>query len=315
LAAGSASLGLRLATLHDGTTFGGTVAYFNLTTSSGPALYRIDSSSLTLTQVHQGTIGLVGVPDKNNLYFTDVTSPSVTVFYQVPLAGGTPMAIYSAPYTSGLSSYLLLGTNDSVLAFQFLTTIGSPIGTTTNFFYTIPIGVTSATATTLGGPYVGNVTAVVASPKLGDFAGTVIFVDIINKLAGQQTPYSSVALPLSGTTNATPLANSSYPPMGPTRILQVTGITDVGGGQGGGTVSNIDLNTLQGTVLTTVGGQPYVIPTGYVPGPVSLGSNFVGGQLVPFPGTTTPPSIGLAGDLSKNFILPINLPNTNVSIF
>jgi hypothetical protein len=102
--------------------------------------------------------------------------------------------------------------------------------------------------------------------------------------------------------------------MGPTRIVQVTGITDVDGGQGGGTLSNIDLNTLQGTILTTTGGQPYVIPAGYVPGPVSLGSNFVGGQLVPFPGTTGP-SIGLAGDLSNNFILPINLPNTNVSIF
>jgi len=316
LATGSASLGLRLATLTDGTTFGGTVAYFNVTTSSGPALYRIDSSSLTLSQVHQGVLGLVAVPDKNNLYFTDVTSLSTTVFYQVPLAGGTPTAIYSAPYTSGLSSYLLLGTDDSVLAFQFLTTIGSPIGTTTNFFYSIPIGTTSTTATTLGGPYVGNVTAVVASPKLADFAGTVIFVDIINKLAGtpQQTAYSSVALPLSGTTNTTPLANSSYPPMGPTRIVQVTGITDVDGGQGGGTLSNIDLNTLQGTILTTTGGQPYVIPAGYVPGPVSLGSNFVGGQLVPFPGTTGP-SIGLAGDLSNNFILPINLPNTNVSIF
>jgi hypothetical protein len=316
LATGSASLGLRLATLTDGTTFGGTVAYFNVTTSSGPALYRIDSSSLTLSQVHQGVLGLVAVPDKNNLYFTDVTSLSTTVFYQVPLAGGTPTAIYSAPYTSGLSSYLLLGTDDSVLAFQFLTTIGSPIGTTTNFFYSIPIGTTSTTATTLGGPYVGNVTAVVASPKLADFAGTVIFVDIINKLAGtpQQTAYSSVALPLSGTTNTTPLANSSYPPMGPTRIVQVTGITDVDGGQGGGTLSNIDLNTLQGTILTTTGGQPYVIPAGYVPGPVSFGSNFVGGQLVPFPGTTGP-SIGLAGDLSNNFILPINLPNTNVSIF
>jgi predicted SpoU family rRNA methylase len=316
LATGSASLGLRLATLTDGTTFGGTVAYFNVTTSSGPALYRIDSSSLTLSQVHQGVLGLVAVPDKNNLYFTDVTSLSTTVFYQVPLTGGTPTAIYSAPYTSGLSSYLLLGTDDSVLAFQFLTTIGSPIGTTTNFFYSIPIGTTSTTATTLGGPYVGNVTAVVASPKLADFAGTVIFVDIINKLAGtpQQTAYSSVALPLSGTTNTTPLANSSYPPMGPTRIVQVTGITDVDGGQGGGTLSNIDLNTLQGTILTTTGGQPYVIPAGYVPGPVSLGSNFVGGQLVPFPGTTGP-SIGLAGDLSNNFILPINLPNTNVSIF
>jgi len=135
LATGSASLGLRLATLTDGTTFGGTVAYFNVTTSSGPALYRIDSSSLTLSQVHQGVLGLVAVPDKNNLYFTDVTSLSTTVFYQVPLAGGTPTAIYSAPYTSGLSSYLLLGTDDSVLAFQFLTTIGSPIGTTTNFFF------------------------------------------------------------------------------------------------------------------------------------------------------------------------------------
>ena len=316
LATGSASLGLRLATLTDGTTFGGTVAYFNVTTSSGPALYRIDSSSLTLSQVHQGVLGLVAVPDKNNLYFTDVTSLSTTVFYQVPLAGGTPTAIYSAPYASGLSSYLLLGTDDSVLAFQFLTTIGSPIGTTTNFFYTIPIGTTSTTATTLGGPYVGNVTAVAASPKLADFAGTVIFVDIINKVAGtpQQTAYSSVALPLRGTTNTTPLANSSYPPMGPTRIVQVTGIIDVGGGQGGGTLSNIDLNTLQGTILTTTGGQSYVIPAGYVPGPVSLGSNFVGGQLVPFPGTTGP-SIGLAGDLSNNFILPINLPNTNVSIF
>jgi hypothetical protein len=316
----SSSFGLRLATLNDGTTFGGTVAYLNLTTSSGPALYRIDSSSLALTQVHQGVIGLVGVPDKNNFYFTDVTSGSVTVFYQVPLSGGTPLAIYSAPYTTGLSSYLLLGTNDSVLAFQFLTALGSPAGTTTNFFYTIPIGVASTTATTLGGPYVGNVTAFVASPTLGDFRGTVILVDIINKLAGipQQTAYSSVALPLSGTsTNPTPLANSSYPPMGPTTVVQVTGITDVSGGQGGGTFSNINLSTLQGTVLTTTGGQPYVIPAGYVPGLVALGNNALLGNLIPFPGTPSAatPELGLVGDLSKNFVLTINLTNTNVTFF
>jgi predicted SpoU family rRNA methylase len=315
LATGSSSLGLRLATLTDGTTFGGTVAYINLTNSSGPALYRIDSSSLTLSQVHQGVIGLVAVPDRNNLYFTDVTSASTTVFYQVPLIGGTPMAIYSAPYISGLSSYLLLGTDTSVLAFQFLNAVGSPFGTTTNFFYTIPIGVASTTATTLGGPYVGNVTAFVASPRLGDSSGTVIFVDIINKLAGQQTSYSSVALPLSGTsTNSTPLANSAYPPLGPTTIVQVTDIADVSGGQGGGTLSNIDLSTLQGTVLTTTGGQPYVIPTGYVPSLAALGSNFAAGELSPFLGISAP-SIGFAVDLAKNFILPINLPNTNVTIF
>jgi len=316
----SSSFGLRLATLSDGTTFGATVAYFNLTTSSGPALYRIDSSSLTLTQVHQGVIGSVAVPDKNNLYFTDVTSSSVTVFYQVPLSGGTPMAIYSAPYISGLSSYLLLGTDDSVLAFQFLNAVGSPFGTTTNFFYSVPIGVASTSATTLGGPYVGNVTAFVASPILGDFAGTVIFVDIINKLAGmpQQTAYSSVALPLSGTSaNPTPLANSSYPPMGPTTIVQVTGITDVGGGQGGSTLSQINLSTLQGTVLTTSGGQPYVIPAGYVPGLVAFANNVLVGNLVPFAGTTSAatPEIGIIGDLSKNFVLPIHLTNTNITIF
>lgn len=310
--------GLRLASLNDGTTFGGTVAYFNMTTAAGPALYRIDSSSLTLTQVHQGIIGATAVPDRNNLYFTDVTSSTTTVFYQVPLTGGTPMVLYHGAYNAGLSTYLLLGSDDSVLAFQFETTIGSPAGTTTDFFYTIPLGVTSTSTTTIGGPYVGNVNGFVAAPPASSPVGSVIFVTILNRLNPSQTsPYSSVALPFSGTTNTTPLANSAYPTLSPNAVVQITGITDMGGGQGGGTMSQINLSTLQGTPVTTTGGGPYVVPAGYVPGLILLGSNTMPGNLVPFPGDTPSgsPQIGIIGDLSKNFVFSISLTNTSVTPF
>lgn len=315
----SSFLGLRTVSLNDGTTFGGTAIYFNATTASGPALYRIDSSALTLTQVHQGVVGDLPAVDNNNLYFTDVTSSTTTVFYQVALAGGMPMVMYSAPNPSAVSSYLLMGSDGSVLAFQLMDAANSPAGTTTNHFYTIPIGVASTTATLIGGPYVGNVTGFVASPHQLDPAGGVLFVTIINKLVTAQTsPYASVALPLSGSgsTNTAPLANSDYPPFGLNNVVQIVGITDMGGGQGGGTLNQVNISTLQNTPFTTTGGGPYIIPSGYTVGVVVIGSNVMAGNLLKFVSPLGPgPGIGLAADLSTNFVLPIPLANTNVTLF
>jgi hypothetical protein len=108
--------------------------------------------------------------------------------------------------------------------------------------------------------------------------------------------------------------NSAYPPVGIHTVLQITGSTDTGGGQGGGMLSQIDLSTLQGTTLTTTDGGAYVFPSGYVPALVMFANTALIGELVPLPGTTAP-SIGLIGNLSKNFLFPINLPNTNVTAF
>jgi hypothetical protein len=51
-------------------------------------------------------------------------------------------------------------------------------------------------------------------------------------------------------------------------------------------------------------------------GVVVIGSNVMAGNLLQFVSPIgAGPGIGLAGDLSTNFVLPIPLANTNVTLF
>jgi hypothetical protein len=321
------SQGLLLAqgAIPDGTEFGSNVDYFTVTfpgtatTPQSSALYSVYSSTLAATQIHQG-VTQSGVTDSTNLYFVDVTSSTTAIIYQVALTGGTPLELFSGA-SNATTTYVPLGTNGAVLAFQLVNGIYPIDANPTATVYTVPIGVANSSATTLAGPYAGEMSGFLASPS--GPSGNIYFATIqVLTYSGAlltNASYSSVAIPLSGLTGQTPLANSVYAPLEPNGIAQITGITDTDGGWGGGTITQILLSTGTSTVFTTVGGGDYTIPAGYLAtvGQIASSTNVGAGDVVlyPTPEMLTAPGMGLAADLTKSFILSLSMPNTNVVLF
>lgn len=95
----------------------------------------------------------------------------------------------------------------------------------------------------------------------------------------------------------------------------VTGIRATGGGWSGGKIRAFEAGSTKGSVLKTAAGSDYVIPPGQqnqvvLPGPfddgLAVGVVCTDGNYCPF-GTT-----GIAIDLRRNIILPIEFPKTEI---
>jgi hypothetical protein len=311
------TLGIATAGISNGTDFGTSVVFIGVTTASGTSQYSVLATSKTAVQFHKGLTGSFAL-DNTNLYFADVTSTTTTKIYQEPLAGGTATLLISKA-SKGLA-YQLIGSNDTVLVYQVYS-LATP---STATLYTVPVGKTSTSPTTIGGPYKDLVmTAFLAAPKANDPAGNILFATLYSKSTSGVVKYSSVAIPPNGPFGQLPTANSAYESFGTVvgettgTVWQVTGITDTDGGWGGGKIHHINVSTLKGPVFTTTGGADYVVPAGYAGFLQGFISNSVaiGGLLNQNSADPTAPSLGLGANLSKNFILSIGLPNTNMSVF
>ena len=306
--------------------------FINITTNSPSTtgLYYLAAGSSSLSFLHAGDIGS-DTFDENNFYFTDTTSQTQTLLYQVANTGGTPKLLYTGATTTS-TSYDLIGGNDTLLAFYTAVSSGTP-GAYTNKFFTIPIGSTSSTATQIGATagYTGVVSPFLASPGGSGTSGNKIFISIqsftITPPSTITFAHSSFVLPFTGSSNPTPTANSVYNPLGldtlqlGNGVWQVTGISDTDGGWGGSkSVANVtNVSTLANTPFTTVGGGDYSLPSGYEGDLFALGTDEVGlGLIVSVdqsgsgPGN---PEVGLAADLTSNFVYPISIVNTNVAPF
>jgi hypothetical protein len=139
------SIAIASADVKDGSEFGSNIYFVSVITGSGTSEYRVTASGVA-TQFHTGTVGS-GVVDDNNLYFIDLSSSTTATFYQEPLGGGTPSAIYSGAYSTGASGYQLIGSNNTLLIFQYYTSGGA-----SNSVMTVPVGTTSTSPNTIGGP-------------------------------------------------------------------------------------------------------------------------------------------------------------------
>jgi hypothetical protein len=319
-------------------------AFFQVaTTSSVNELYRIDGSTLAATLIQNLSTATLGstVQDDNNLYYIVFTPGSggttTATIEQVALTGGTPKKLYTSPSftqfgATSLASYLLVGSDDSVVAFEFYSDtftsgIEDPTKATATL-YSVPVGTTTTTPTTLETFGTGSELpeVFVAAPSGSGIASNVLFATVQKATGSASTPtiaFSAISIPLNGGTLPAPIANSVYAPLpvitsGLTdSVWQVTGITDTNGGYGGGTANQVNVSTLADTPFTTTGGGNYVFPTGFGGALFGISSNaialgfFENGNAV-IRGTATLQEYGAATDLSKSFFYPVSITNTYV---
>jgi hypothetical protein len=287
----------------------------NVTTSSGSAAYQITASGGTPQQFFAGTAGSC-VADDSNLYFIGTPSGgTASAIYQEPLAATPPAKmLFALPTPSATAGSSLIGSNDSVLLFQNYSESSSSI---TSTVFSVPVGVSSASATTIGGPYSGTLgTTFLASPT-GKAAGDLLFLTAVDETASAVS-YSSQVLTTGGTL-AAKLPNTvlgSFGPLSPEldgNIFEIDGITDTKGGNGGGTINSAGLESLEPTPLTTAGGSDYVVPAGYVISLEGFDGTSVATGFLFSAANPTAPYIGAAVDVSQHAILPISLSNTSIA--
>ena len=130
--------------------------------------------------------------------------------------------------------------------------------------------------------------------------------------------YSSQVLTTSGTLAAKfpDAVLGTFGPISPEldgSILEIDGITDTNGGEGGGTINSTSLQSLEPTPFTTTGGSAYTLPAGYVISVSGFYGTGIGTGFLFSTADPTAPFIGAAVDASKNAILPFNLLNTSVT--
>ncbi len=334
-----------VADVLDGATLSTSELFFEVTTTASVnKLYRIDGSTQAATLIQNlmtGTLGGPAVQDDTNLYYIDLipgsSNTTTAAFYQVALTGGTPKLLYTSPSfvaasSTGIEGYQLIGSNDSVVAFEFysdpLTSgIQDPTKATATI-YTLPVGTATTTPTTLASYTAGNSLPLVflAAPSGSGYPGNVLF-GTVEKTTGTFPMYkyafSAVSMPLNGGTAPAPIANSVYAPLAiisshlSDSVWQATGITDTDGGYGGGTANSVNVSTLADTPFTTTGGGDYVFPAGFAGEFFAISSNnialgFLFNEPAVVQGTATLQEDGAAADLTKNFLYPVSLTNTYV---
>ena len=313
------------------------------TTGGSTSLYRIDGSTLAVTSIQDVATASIStaVQDDNNLYYSVLNSgaSSTTISYeQVALTGGTPKLLYTTPAfvpesSTALTNYQLIGSNDSLLVFEYYsepdTSSGLDPTKATATLYTVPVGTTTTTPTTLATYPAGDtLQGVFLAPSSGSGPSSdVLFVTVRNSTGSPTTPtiaYSAISIPLNGGTAPAPIKNSVYSPLAVITpqltytVWQVTGITDTNGGFGGGTANTVDVSTLADTPFTTTGGGDYIFGAGFLGGLEALSSNnvavgiFENEPALIYNGTPLQEN-GAAADLTSNFLYSIALTNTYVT--
>jgi hypothetical protein len=294
----------------------------NVSTASGTSAYRFTPAGAA----DKFFAGLAAscVSDPNNLYFLGTPAGGSTqAIYQEPLSttaspqtllGGLPLASESALYS-------LVGSNGSVLIFDDYTVSGS--GAASSTLFTVPLGATSTSATTIGGPYSGGlVTAFLASPSAGPAGNDLLFLSennptttdnvttasfssqVLSSIGSPILPSSSAAVWQSFGVFSTEL--SGY-------ILRISGITDTTGSFGGATLNLMNVASLSAAPipLTTPGGTSFVVPAGNALSTTGFYGTTI--AVAEFISETTGTVFSAALDVSQHLILPLNLTNTNVT--
>jgi hypothetical protein len=335
---GLSSANQEASVLEEGTLSTSGLFYGVTTTASATELYRIDGASLAATLIQNETTSSFGnfVQDDNNLYYIVVTpgasSTSTATINQVALSGGTPKLLYTSPSfssTTGFMEYLLIGGNDSVVAFEFYSP-GADDTKSTAALYSVPVGKTTATPTTIASYPAGSFIpeAFLAAPSGDGLSSSILFATVRKDTGTATAPvyaYSAVSFPLNGGAGPGPIANSVYLPLSvitsrlTDNVFQVTGITDTNGGYGGGTANTVNVSNLTDTPFTTTGGGHFVFSPGFNGFIEAISSNniaigFFDNQPATNSGQATIPQInGAAADLSSNFLYQIVVQNTLVT--
>jgi hypothetical protein len=325
-------------------TLSTTAVYYQVSTTTANELYRIDGSTLAATLVQNMATGSIGNPvvqDDTNVYYTvltpGATNTETATINQVAIAGGTPKALYTTPSFEVLAGtlvdgYQLVGSNDSIVVFEFSSSpytsgIQDPTKSTATLF-TVPVGVTTTSPTTLANYTAGNELPDVflAAPSGSGYAANVLFATVEHSTGTfplYTRAYSAVSIPLNGGQAPPPIANSVYEPLAiisshlTDSVWQVTGITDTNGGYGGGTANLVNVSNLTDTPFTTTGGGHYVFAAGFSGSLAAISSNniaigIINNSAALLSGGGTLEEDGAAADLSSDFLYQIKITNTEI---
>ena len=296
---------------------GATTAFLSVTTSNGTSLWRVTSSG-TASTIYSASGSLQGVADQSNVYFTDTVLLSGQKIYQEAISGGTPAELYGTT-VSGLTippQYRLVGSNGTVLVLT--TSTLSTSGNAAMLVATLPVG-TPATPTNIAGPFSGIMTAALCPATFGDVTSDDLLLNVTlgaSNGSTATTTYSTEVLTPAGAVKQAILTDSTFALLpgcgnGFGSVLQISGITDTGGGYGGGTVSALNLSSFSTTPLSTTSGNgSYTIPSGDTLSVAFLSDTIGLGAVFPQAGRVAG---GIGVDLSKDLIVPVSVPYSDVT--
>src|ERR1700677_3553610 len=264
------------------------------------------------------------ITDPDHLYFIGMRNGSTSSsLYEVSLTSITSSKTLLASFTSTASEgYSLIGANGSVVVFQKYSV--SSAGAISTTVQTVPAGVASTKATSIGGPYSGALMTSFLSPAGG---GSITGLDWLlltsrNETVSDSTAkvtYTSEALEPNGSgTVMTRPPDTVFKQFGvfstelDGTVLEITGITDTDGGFGGASLELLAIGVAKAPAkLTLSSGSSYKVPAGYE---ISVsgfyGTSVAAGGVFSLKGA---PAIAVALDVSKHVMVPFSFTNTNVT--
>jgi hypothetical protein len=264
------------------------------------------------------------ITDSDHLYFVGTRNGSTTSsLYEASLTSITTPKTLLASFTSTASdAYSLIGANGSVVAFQKYSV--SSTGSISTTIQTVPVGVTSSKATSIGGPYSGALIEGFLAPAGGtSITGPdwLLLTSLEETESGGVTKmsYTSEVLDPSGSATGVHLpADTVIESFGAFateldgNVLEITGITDTDGGFGGATLDLLAVGSSAApSKLTLSGGGSYKVPAGFE---ISVsgfyGTSVATGGLFSLKGA---PATAVALDVSKHVIVSFSFTNTNVT--
>lgn len=269
---------LQVLNLADPTASVGAGAIFiaAYTADNNTTIYRIDSTGNMVNEYSVNTntylsngisqiIPMAFTVDQHNVYFNGVnTSNNTMSIYQEPLTGGAPTTLLSFAYTShtanyyNLEYYEFLGSNASSLVYSVTDLGGS--GNTTSY-YSVRTGVQSANATSIASvssmnSVSGRVPAELNAPTPSAPAAAQVFLNSTS-INGATTMSSTMVVKPDGMIAQALMTDSAFlgtaTPFSGT-VLQLQGITDTDGYDGGGSL--YDFNIVSGLTV------PYAVAGG-----------------------------------------------------
>ncbi len=288
-------------------------------TSDGFKAYQFVASGEMFEFYDGQAAGCISDPD--HLYFIGTRNGSTTSsLYEASLTSiTTPKTLLASFSSTESEGYSLIGANGSVVAFQKYSI--SSAGAMTTTIQTVPAGVTSSKATSIGGPYSGVLTtSFLAAADGGPITGPGwLLLTTQNETSPAKVTYSSEILEPSGSGTVPHLpADTVIESFGvfttelDGNVLEITGITDADGAFGGASLDLLAVGSAATpTKLTLTGGGSYKVPAGYMFSASGfLGTSVAAGGLFSIKGA---PTIGAALDVSKHVIVPFSFPKTNVT--
>jgi hypothetical protein len=259
------------------------------------------------------------ITDPDHLYFVGTRNGSTSSsLYEESLTSiTTPKTLLKDFSSTAAESYSLVGSDGSVVVFQKDSVSSTGVSTT---LQTVPVGVTSGKATSIGGPYSGTVIESFLAPAAGGSSTDPDWLFVVNlNESSTGMSYTSEVLDPNGSGIVKRLpADTVIESFGvfstelDGNVLEIAGITDTDGGFGGASLALLAVGSAASpSKVTLTGGASYKVPASYEMSVSGFdGTSVATGGLFSLKRAA---SIGVALDVSKHIIVQFSFADTNVA--